>query len=53
MKEVIDILHRTQSDFVAVVDQNGKFCGLIEQYSIQRQLSTKLLEVCNKVEALG
>ena len=53
MKEVIDILHRTQSDFVAVIDQNGKFCGLIEQYSIQRQLSTKLLEVCNKVEALG
>ena len=53
MKEVIDILHRTQSDFVAVVDQNGKFCGLIEQYFIQRQLSTKLLEVCNKVEALG
>ena len=53
MKEVIDILHRTQSDFVAVIDQDGKFCGLIEQYSIQRQLSTKLLEVCNKVEALG
>ncbi|MBQ2124870.1 MAG: cation:proton antiporter, partial [Spirochaetales bacterium] len=47
MKEVIDILHRTQSDFVAVIDQDGKFCGLIEQYSIQRQLSTKLLEVCN------
>ena len=53
MKEVIDSLHRTRSEFVAVVDQNGKFCGLIEQYSIQRQLSTKLLEVCNKVEALG
>ena len=53
MKEVIDILHRSQADFITVVDQNGKFCGLIEQYSIQRQLSTKLLEVCNKVEALG
>lgn len=53
MKDVVDILHRSQSDFVAVVDQDGKFCGLIEQYSIQRQLSTKLLEVCNKVEALG
>lgn len=53
MKEVIDILYRNQSDFVSVVDKNGKFCGLIEQYSIQRQLSTKLLEVCNKVEALG
>lgn len=53
MKEVIDILHRTQADFIAVVDQDGKFCGLIEQYSIQRQLSTKVMEVCNKVEALG
>lgn len=53
MKEVLDILHRTQADFVTVVDQNGKFCGLIEQYSIQRQLSTKVMEVCNKVEALG
>ena len=45
--------NQTQADFITVVDQNGKFCGLIEQYSIQRQLSTKLLEVCNKVEALG
>lgn len=53
MKEVIDILHRTRADFIAVVDQDGKFCGLIEQYSIQRQLSTKVMEVCNKVEALG
>ncbi len=53
MKDVIDILRRTQSDFVSVVDKDGNFCGLIEQYSIQRQLSTKLLEVCNKVEALG
>lgn len=53
MKEVIDILHRTQADFITVVDQDGKFCGLIEQHSIQRQLSTKIMEVCNKVEALG
>lgn len=53
MKEVIDILHRTQADFIAVVDQENKFCGLIEQYSIQRQLSTKVMEVCNKVEVLG
>lgn len=53
MKEVIDILRRTQADFIAVIDQEGKFCGLIEQYSIQRQLSTKVMEVCNKAEVLG